>query len=332
MKTRKLGQTDLEASAIGLGTWAIGGGPWWGAADEAESIRTIHAAIDQGITLMDTAPAYGLGRSESVLGRALKGRRNEVVLATKCGIWWQDQRNEVAFEVEGVTAYKSLAPDTIRKELEMSLKRLDTDYIDLYQTHWPVTEAGVYEIEDTMACLVALRDEGVIRAIGASNVSLKQVERYQAVGVLDAVQPKYSMLDRAIEETLLPHLLEASISTLVYSPLEQGLLTGRFGMSYAVEQNTARAGIPWFEPKNRQRVLAMLEGWRDLTQTYECTLGQLVIAWTIAQKGVTYALCGARKVEHVLANATAGRITLSDEHVARMRADAVNLTGLVASS
>lgn len=231
-----------------------------------------------------------------------------------------------------MTAYKSRAPDTIREELEMSLRRLDTDYIDLYQTHWPVTEVGVYEIESLMACLVALRDEGVIRAIGASNVTREQVGRYQVVGVLDAVQPKYSMLDRAIEETLLPYCQEASISAPVYSPLKQGLLTGRFGMNYVVDRNAARAGIPWFEPRNRERVLAMLAGWRDLTQTYGCTLGQLVIAWTTAQQGITYALCGARKVEHVFDDAAAGRITLSDEHILRMRADAVHLSDSVPKS
>lgn len=326
MKTRKLGNANIEASVIGLGTWAIGGGPWWGTADESESIKTIHTAIDHGVTLIDTAPAYGLGRSEQVLGKALKDRRDEVVLATKCGIWWQDQRPEVAFEVEGVTAYKSLAPDTIRKELETSLKRLRTDRIDLYQTHWPVTEAGVYEIEDTMACLVSLKEQGLIRAIGASNVTVEQIKAYQAVGVLDAIQPKYSMLDRAIEGTLLPYCIQASISTLVYSPLEQGLLTGRFGMDYVVDKDAARAGIPWFEPKNRKRVLAMLAGWQDLTQTYACTLGQLVIAWTIAQQGVTYALCGARKVEQVLDNVVAASIVLSDEHVSRMREDAIDLS------
>lgn len=325
MKMRKLGTTDIEASVVSLGAWAIGGGPWWGASDEARSIQAIHAALDAGITMIDTAPAYGLGRSEEVVGKALEGRRHRVVLATKCGIWWHDTRGEFVFEVEGQTAYKSLAPETIRQEIDMSLKRLKTDYIDLYQTHWPVIERGKYTIADTMACLLKLKEEGKIRAIGASNVSIEEIQEYQSVGVLDAVQPKYSMLDRTIEQDLLPFCINHTISTLAYSPLEQGLLTGKFGMEYVLDKDSARNNIPWFHLQNRQNVLDMLTHWNDLTEKYEYTLGQLVIAWTVAQPGITYVLCGARKPEHAKANARAGEMTLSHEDMERMRHDVLLL-------
>jgi methylglyoxal reductase len=325
MQMRKLGTTNIEASVVSLGTWAIGGGPWWGPSDNRRSIQAIHAAFDTGVTMIDTAPAYGLGRSEEIVGKALEGRRHNVVLATKCGIWWHDIRGEFVFEVEGHKAYKTLAPETIRKEIAMSLQRLKTDYIDLYQTHWPVIEPGKYAIGDTMECLLKLKDEGKIRAIGASNVSIEQIQEYLSVGVLDAVQPKYSILDRKIEQQLLPFCINHAISTLAYSPLEQGILTGKFGLDYVLDEESTRNNIPWFRPQNRQNVLDMLARWNDLTEKYDCTLGQLVIAWTIAQPGITYALCGARKPEHAIANARAGDIMLSHEDRERMRNDVVLL-------
>ena len=325
MKMRYIGTTDIEASVVSLGAWAIGGGPWWGASDTAESIGAIHAALDAGINMIDTAPAYGLGRSEEVIAKALAGRRDKVIIATKCGIWWQDKRDVIAFEVEGETAYKSLSPETIRQEIEMSLRRLNTDYIDLYQTHWPVTKEGSYLIEDTMACLLELKSQGKIRAIGASNVSIAEIEAYQAVGVLDTLQPRYSMLDRSIEQELLPFCIKNTISTLAYSPLEQGLLTGKFGMDYSLDKDNTRNGRPWFRPENRHKVLQMLSQWLDLPQQYHCTLSQLVIAWTIAQEGVTFVLCGARRAEHAIANAKAGDLTLSEEDMQRMMTDVLLL-------
>ncbi len=321
MRTRKIGTTDIEASVIALGTWAIGGGTWWGESDDNLSIRAIQAALDAGVTMIDTAPAYGFGRSEEVIGKAIKGRRDKVVLATKCGIWWHDERGVPFLERDGKTINKTLFPETIRQEIEWSLKRLGTDYIDLYQTHWPSLEPEKDPISDTMMCLLKLKEAGKIRAIGASNVNVSQIKEYQAVAVLDAIQPRYSMLDRKIEGELLPYCIEQKISTLVYSPLEQGLLTGKIGMDRTFKEGQSRNRIPWFKPVNRQRVLGMLEDWKDLTEKYNCTLGQLVIAWTIEQPGVTFPLCGARKPEHATENAAAGDITLEPQDMQRMRDD-----------
>ena len=321
MRTRKIGTTDIEASIVALGTWAIGGGSWWGETDDNLSMRAIHAALDAGITMIDTAPAYGFGRSEEVIGKAIKGRRDKVILATKCGIWWRDERGVPFLERDGQIISKSLLPETIKQEIEWSLKHLGTDYIDLYQTHWPSPKPQKDPISETMACLLQLKEAGKIRAIGASNVNVSQIREYQAIGVLDAIQPRYSMLDRKIEQDLLPDCIEQEISTLVYSPMEQGLLTGKIGMDRTFKEGESRNRIPWFKPVNRRRVLSMLDNWKDLTESYACTLGQLVIAWTIEQPGVTFPLCGARKPEHALENAAAGDITLESQDMQRMRDD-----------
>jgi methylglyoxal reductase len=321
MKTRRIGGTAIDASVIAFGAWAIGGGPWWGKTDDEESIRAIRAALEHGVNLIDTAPVYGWGRSEEVVGRAIEGRRDRVVLATKCGLWWHDDRGPLFFELEGHTVRRLLRPETIRRELEESLRRLGTEYIDLYQTHWQSPEPGEDPIAETMECLLRLKEEGKIRAIGASNVDVAQVEEYRKTGVLDAIQPRYSMLDREIEADLLPYCAGNNISTLVYSPLEQGLLTGRIGMDRQFEPGEFRNNIPWFAPVNRKRVLDMLAGWDDLTEKYRCTLSQLVIAWTVEQPGVTHALCGARKAEHSRENAAAGDLVLEQEDIARIRRD-----------
>ncbi len=321
MKMRKIGTTDIEASVVALGAWAIGGGPWWGESDDKQSIRAIHAALDLGVNMIDTAAIYGFGRSEDVVGKAIKNRREQVILATKCGLWWHDETGKTFFEMDGHTIKRTLTPKTIVREIELSLQRLGTDYIDLYQTHWQSLDPDNEPISDTMACLLKLKQEGKIRAIGASNVTVEQIKAYQAVGPLDAIQPRYSMLDRKIEADLLPYCREQHISILAYSPLEQGLLTGKIDMNYVAEEGTARAGIPWFKPEDRRKVIDMLEGWNPLTRKYECTFSQLVIAWTVAQPGLTFALCGARKPEHSIENAGAGNIELEPEDIQQMRRD-----------
>ena len=321
MQYRTLGKTNISASAVALGTWAIGGGPWWGDSDDNQSIKAIQAAIAAGVTLIDTAPAYGWGHSEEVVGQAIKGQRDKVILSTKCGLWWKDDRGSSFFEMGDKHVKRCLHPETIREEVEDSLGRLDTDYIDLYHTHWQSLEPDKYPINDAMQCLMKLKEEGKIRAIGASNVDLEHIKQYQAAGILDAIQPKYSMLDRVIEKEILPHCHASSISALAYSPLEQGLLTGKIGMSQTFPEGAYRNNIPWFLPANRKKVLNMLEGWTDLRSKYNCSLSQLVIAWTMAQQGITYVLCGARKEAHVKDNVGAGDLELAAADLSRMRQD-----------
>jgi methylglyoxal reductase len=322
MQYRTLGKTNISASAVALGTWAIGGGPWWGDSDDNESIKAIQAAIAAGVTLIDTAPAYGMGHSEEIVGKAVKGQRDKVLLSTKCGLWWKDDRGTSAFTLGDTHVKNCLLPATIREEVEISLSRTDTDYIDLYHTHWPALEPEKYPIDDTMQCLMKLKEEGKIRAIAASNVDLDHIKQYQAAGILDAIQPRYSMLDRAIEKEILPYCLGDGISTLAYSPLEQGLLTGKIGMDQTFAESVYRNQIPWYLPVNRQKVLNMLEGWGDLLAKYNCSLSQLVIAWTMAQEGITFVLCGARKEAHVADNVGAGDLEIEAADLSRMRQDA----------
>ena len=325
MRYRKLGETGIDISAVGLGTWAIGGGPWWGASDDALSVKAIHAALDNEINLIDTAPAYGFGRSEEIVGEALRDRRDRAVVASKCGLWWADETGPVHFELNGIKVRRSLEPRTLRLEVEQSLRRLRTDYIDLMQTHWQAVEPLKTPIADTMACLLALRDEGKIRAIGVSNATCAEMDEYRAAGVLAACQPRYSMLDRGIEADVLPYCRERQVAVLAYSPLEQGLLTGKIGMDRTFTETEYRNAIPWFQPEKRARVLALLAGWCDLTEKYACSLAQLVIAWTVAQPGLTCALCGARKPENAVENAGGGRVTLDAADILRMRQDVEQL-------
>jgi len=260
---RTIGSTDIKVSAIGLGTWAIGGGPWWGTTDDAESIRTIHAAIDAGINLIDTAPVYGFGRSEEIVGKAIKGRRDKLIISTKCGLWWNDARGAFFFEQEGKKVNRSLRPDTLRLEIEQSLKRLGVDCIDIYHTHWQTMPPEKTPIAETMACLLKLKAEGKIRSIAVSNADCAQMDEYRRAGSIVANQPRYSMLDRTIETELVPYCLKHDISILVYSPLEQGLLTGKIGMDKKLAESEYRNNIAWFRPENRRRVLDLLSGWKS---------------------------------------------------------------------
>ncbi len=223
MRYRALGGSGIEASVVAFGAWAVGGW-WWGGADDSESIAAIREALDLGITLIDTAPAYGLGHSEEVVGTAIKGRRDEVVLATKCGLIWHADKGNHFFDESGKSVRRYLGAESIRYEVEQSLRRLQTDVIDLYQTHWqdPTTP-----IEETMGALLELKREGKIRAIGVSNASVEQMDEYRKAGPLDADQEKYSMLVRNLDEGQLPYCEREGIAVLAYSPLAQGLLTGK---------------------------------------------------------------------------------------------------------
>lgn len=247
---REIGRSGVTASAVGLGTWAIGG--WmWGGTDERESIAAIQASLDAGVTLIDTAPAYGLGRSEEIVGKALAGRRDKAVIATKCGLVWHTDKGRHFFDQDGKPVHRYLGRDAILHEVEQSLKRLGTDYIDLYITHWqdPTTP-----IEETMSALEELRQAGKIKAIGASNVGRGELERYIAVGGLDAIQERFSMIDREIETELLPLTRRSGVATLSYSSLALGLLSGSIGPERVFSGDDQRRDNPRFSVGNREKV------------------------------------------------------------------------------
>lgn len=323
MNQKPLGNSGIQASVIGLGAWVLGGGAVWGRdPDDRESIRTIQAALDLGINLVDTAPAYGFGRSERLIGQAIKGRRDRAVIATKCGLWWADQRGSFFTEFDGRPIYRSLRPDTLVIEVEDSLRRLGTDYIDLYQTHWPSVPPDFTPIADTMATLLKLKEQGKVRAIGVCNVSPDELREHGRCGGVVSDQFRYSMLYRAPERDILPLCAAQGLATLTYMSLEQGLLTGKVGLDRVFDPAEFRSNQtwnPWFLLANRRRVLDLLAGWRDLTAKYACSLGQLVLAWTAAQPGVTHVLAGARTEAQLRENAQAGALQIEDADLQRIR-------------
>ncbi|MDR6266664.1 aldo/keto reductase [Roseobacter sp. N2S] len=309
MLTRPIGASGIEASAIGLGTWAIGG--WmWGGTDETRSIAAIQASIDEGVSLIDTAPAYGQGVAEEIVGKAIKGRRDKVVLATKCGLVWHTQQGNPFFDYDGKPVHRYLGKDAIVYEVEQSLKRLGTDYIDHYITHWqdPTTP-----IAETMEALETLKTQGKIRSIGASNTSAADITAYVAAGQLDAIQEEYSMVKRDIETTLLPVAMAANVSALSYSSLALGLLSGKMGPDRRFEGDDQRKDNPRFSAANRQKIAALMEQISPVAETHNATLAQTVIAWTLQQPGISFSLCGARTPEQARENAAAGRLRLSEQ-------------------
>lgn len=318
LETREIGTSGIRASVVGLGTWAIGG--WmWGGTDEAQSIDAIRASIDAGVSLVDTAPAYGMGRSEEIVGKAIAGRRDEVVLATKCGLVWHTARGNHFFDQDRKPVHRYLGPESIAFELEQSLGRLRTDHIDLYITHWqdPTTP-----IAETMGALEDLKRAGKIRAIGASNVSPAEVEAYLAAGRLDAIQEQYSMVHRDIEAELVPLCASRGVSIISYSSLALGLLTGKIGPERRFEGDDLRIDDPRFSTENRQKVADFVAEVRPIAEARGVTMAELVIAWTVQRPGIAFALCGARNSNQAKENARAGSIRLSDADLARITAAA----------
>ncbi len=318
MLTREIGTSGIQASVIGLGTWAIGG--WmWGGTDEAKSIAAIQASVDAGVSLIDTAPAYGQGVAEDIVGKALKGRRDKVVLATKCGLVWHTQKGNHFFDYDGKPVHRYLGKDAIIYEVEQSLTRLGTDYIDHYITHWqdPTTP-----IADTMEALETLKQQGKIRSIGASNTSVDEVKAYVAAGQLDAVQEEYSMVKRDIEGTLLPVCRENGVSVLSYSSLALGLLSGKIGSDREFTGDDQRKDNPRFSMANRQKVANLMETIAPIAEAHGATLAQTVIAWTVQQPGITFSLCGARDAAQAVENAKAGQLRLTEAEIAEIDTEA----------
>lgn len=290
----------------------------WGGTDEKKAIEAINAAIDAGINLIDTAPMYGFGLSEEICSKAIAGRRDEVVLATKCGLRWDVRKGDHFFDTQdGRPIYRYLGPESIREELEASLKRLGTDRVDLYETHW---QESTTPRDDTMAALMDLKAQGKMRAIGVSNCSVQQLKEYQKVGPVDSAQEKYSMLDRELEGEMLPYCSEQGIAMLAYSPLAMGLLTGKVGPDRQFTGDDQRARNPRFSIENRMRVATMLDEFRPIADDHGATIAQLVVAWTLHQPGITHALVGCRDRQQATENTAAGDLALTRDELEAMDA------------
>lgn len=318
MKRIKLGNTGVSVSQIGLGTWAIGGGPAWGGDKDSQmSINTIQEAPKLGINLIDTAPGYNFGNSEVIVGEAIKGlSREDVVIITKCGIVWK-REGSLFNKVGDTQLYKNLSKESIREEIVDSLERLGVDYIDVYMTHWQSVEPFLTPIAETMEVLNELKKEGLIKAIGAANITPDQIKEYLKYGDLDIVQGKYSILDRDIENNLMQVCKENNIILQAYSPLEQGLLTGTFPRDYVPVG--AQCNKKWFQPEEMQKAMDMMEKWKPLTEKYNCSIPTLAIAWIIAQGDFISVLNGASTVDELRENAKAMEIKISKEDLLLMR-------------
>lgn len=290
MKTRVLGKNGPSLTEIGFGAWAIGG-PWeygWGPVDDEQSIKAIHRAIELGINWIDTAAVYGLGHSEEVVARALKGKRKDIFLATKCGMIWDDRRR--------VTTHASAK--SILKEIDASLKRLQTDYIDLYQIHWPDPDTPVEESWET---LVRLKEEGKVRYIGVCNYDVPLLERCNAIAPVQSLQPPYNLLRRQIEKDILPYCLKNEIGIVAYSPMQAGLLSGKFDINKLADDDWRRKG-KYFQEPHLSKALNFVEKVRPIAEKYNKTVGQLAVAWVLNNPAVTSAIVGARKSEQVEEN------------------------------
>ena len=308
METRPIGRSGIRASAIGLGTWAIGG--WmWGGTDEAASIAAIRAALDAGVSLVDTAPAYGMGRSEEIVGKAIAGRRDEVVLATKCGLVWHTDKGRHFFDQDGRPVHRYLGAESVVFELEQSLRRLGTDRVEAYYLHWPNHDIPIAE---SLEGLVKLKAAGKIRSAGVCNfgpVDLADLRAAKDAGVVVLHQLPYSLFWRAIEYDILPATSAMGLDVVAYSVLAQGLLTGRYGSSSEVPRSLHATRFygdgPHGDTGAEAEIFAALPGLRALAAEAGVSLPDLAIRWALAQPGVSVVLTGARTVAEIEANARA---------------------------
>lgn len=309
IEKRKLGKNGLEITTVGFGAWAAGG-PWkvgWGPQSDEDSIAAIRRSVELGCNWIDTAAIYGLGHSEVVVGQAMEGlRREEVLIATKCG--------RVA-DANG-TPYGDLRPEVIRQQMEDSLKRLKMDYVDLYQIHWPDPDVE-NTLELAWQTLVELQQQGKTRYIGVSNFNVAQMERCQAIAHIDSLQPPFSLLRRDIEESILPWCHRNGTGVIVYSPMQAGLLSGTFDIN-KIDEGDWRRRNPYFTEPNLTKNLAYVEKLRPIAESHGKTVGQLAIAWTLAQPGVTAAIVGARRPEQVEMNVEAMGWKLTDAELAEI--------------
>jgi len=330
MELKQLGNSTVKVTPIAFGAWAIGG--WmWGGAEEHAAIRAIRASYDAGITTIDTAPAYGFGKSEELVGRAMEGiRRDHYQILTKYGLNWQTAEGEFYFDTvdnsgQPIKVYKNSRRLKVMRECEESLKRLKTDYIDLLQIHWPDATTPIAE---TMEAVAKLMEQGKVRAAGVCNYSAVQVE--EALKTLNIVsnQVPFSLINRTIEKDIVPQALLKGMSIIPYSPLQRGLLTGKIKPGHKFNEGDTRKANRFYKLENIESVNAMLQTIKPIAAAHGATLAQVVINWTTRQPAMDCVLVGARDEAQVLDNVKALSFTLSDDELKVMResAEKIKLT------
>jgi aryl-alcohol dehydrogenase-like predicted oxidoreductase len=312
MRTRQLGNSDLQITPIGIGAWAMGGGDWafsWGQQEDAQSIAAIHTALDAGVNWIDTAAVYGLGHSEEVVGKAIAGRANRPYIFTKCSLVW-NEKHEIGH---------SLKAESVRRELESSLRRLKVDAIDLYQIHWPDPED---EIEEGWQTLAQLQKEGKVRYIGVSNFNVAQMKRVQKIAAITSLQPNYNIVAPDIEKDILPFCREQHIGVIVYSPMKSGLLTGKMTRERiaSLPPDDFRPRTGSFKEPLLSRNLGLVEVLRGIGQRHGHTPGEVAIAWTLRDPAITGAIVGMRSAEQAKQVVRAAEFRLSPNEILEIEA------------
>jgi len=312
MRNKRLGNSDMELTPIGVGAWAMGGGGWafaWGPQDDRQSVAAIHAALDHGVNWIDTAAVYGLGHSEEVVARALAGRSERPYLFTKCELVWNDKR-EIS---------RCLKAESIRRECENSLKRLKVETIDLYQIHWPEPDE---DIEEGWGTLARLKEEGKVRWIGVSNFNAAQLERCRGIAPATSLQPPYSAISPEVEEAILPYCAQHGMGVIVYSPMKSGLLTGTMTKERVagLPKDDFRGRAPAFQEPHLSRNLALAELMKRIGARHGRSAGEVAIAWTLRHPAVTAAIVGMRSAEQVTGVIGALEFRLSPEEIAEIGA------------
>jgi len=317
MQYRKLGNSDLELSVITFGAWAVGG--WmWGGTERKDAVNAIRESFEFGVTSIDTAPAYGQGLSEEIVGEAVADiPRDKVQIITKYGLRWDLKKGDFHFKSKDndgndIDMYKYAGRESIIQECENSLRRLKTDYIDLYQIHWADSTTPISETMETIAKLI---DQGKVRHAGVCNYNVAQIVEADKTLNLISNQVPYSMVKREIEKEVVPHCIKNNKAILAYSPLERGLLTGKMKPGYKFEEGDHRANLLYFSDENIRRTNQFLDKIKPIATSKSITLSQLVLSWTLAQPGITIALVGARNAEQAVANAKAGDLVLSADEI-----------------
>ncbi|MGN7987088.1 aldo/keto reductase [Pedobacter sp. 22226] len=317
MEYRKIGNSDLELSVITFGAWAAGG--WmWGSTDRNDAINAIKAGYDLGVTSIDTAPIYGQGDSEEIVGDAIKGiSRDKLQLVTKFGMRWDLAKGEFGFKSKNndkkeIDIYKYAGKESVIYECEQSLKRLGTDYIDLYQIHWPDVTTPISETFEAVSRLI---EQGKVRYAGVCNYDVAQLKEADQTLEIVSNQIPFSMVNRGVEEEIVPFCIEKNKSVLAYSPMERGLLTGKLNPGHQFEEGDHRQGNKFFSPESIEKTNAFLAKIKPLADEKNATLSQLVLRWTIERPGITIALVGARNEKQAVQNAEAVNVKLSAEEI-----------------
>jgi aryl-alcohol dehydrogenase-like predicted oxidoreductase len=326
MEYRTLGQSDLKVSELAFGAWAIGG--WlWGGADSKDAIKAVETAVDHGMTTIDTAAVYGFGLSEELVGKATRGKRDRVQILTKFGLSWNETKGEFFFASQNnrgkdINIYRYSSKDKVISDCDQSLKRLGTDYIDLFQIHWsdPTTP-----VSETMEALDILVKKGKIRAGAVCNYSLELMVEAGNTYQIVSNQVPFSMVNRSIETDIVPYCIEKKMGILAYSPLQRGLLTGKIKQGHKFNEGDTRPTTRYYKEPNISRILQLTDNLREIANERNITLSQLVLNWTIQQPGITCALAGARNAAQVLDNVKAVDFRLTAEEITRINKLLTNL-------